>query len=272
MELLSGRDFLLALSHRHGGKWDLIYNDIRSKTADNLSAYFPTESDLKGWSTLTILDGDAYPQKLCDSAIKPPFVLYFKGNLHHLDAAKDALLFISPRAYTYYSAAGAMMAAARDAKIPAVILWNDPDTEMMGNGFALDALRAYQWSKVPFIVVIRPSCKDPEALANEVAATGGLAIMEAFPGSERRTDPMAGRIGVGLAKSALVIAGSTSSSGVMTETALALNAGMDVGALAWPAFSREGQLCHDLIREGALCVSDTQDLLTLVGKGDDEKA
>ena len=269
---LSGRDYLVALSHRYEGKWDPIYNDIRNRATEDVSAYFPTEEELKGWTPVTILDEDKYPRKLRSAVAKPPFVIYAKGDLGHLAATEDALLIISPRAYSHYSAASAMVMAARDKKIPAVILWNDPDAEMAGNGYALEALRAYQWSKVPFIVVIPPLCRDPEAIANEVAATGGLAIMEAFPGSERRSDPMACRIGTGLAKAALVLGGTALPNAASWAALLALNAGLDVGALAWPALSSNGKLCHDLIRDGALCVSDPEDLLTLLGKGDDENA
>ena len=269
---LSGSDCLIALSRLYGGKWDPICHDIRERKTKDLSAHLPTDEDLKGWTPITILDLERYPQKLRDAVAKPPFVLYAKGNVGHLAAADEALLVISPRSYSHYSAAYAMMRVARDEKIPAVILWNDPDPEMANNGYALEALRAYQWSKVPFVVVVPPSCRDPEALANEVASTGGLAIMEAFPGSEARMDPIASRIGAGLAKAALVLGGGASPSGASMAVGFALSAGLDVGALAWPAFSENGKLCHELIRDGALCVSEPQDLLTLLGKGDDEKA
>ena len=83
---------------------------------------------------------------------------------------------------------------------------------------------------------------------------------------------MAARIGTGLAKAAIVLGGKSSPTGASMAVSLALCVGMDVGALAWPAFSENGKLCHQLIRDGALCVSEPQDLLTLLGKSDDEKA
>ena len=273
INILEPRDVLVALSHRHENKWDAIFAELRGKNTEGLDASYPTGEELKGWAPITILDKDVYPQKLRDAVAKPPFVLYAKGDLHVFDRVPEALLIVSPREYTHNSSVAAMLQLIAKAGIPGTILWNDPDEEAAGNGYALEALRAYQWAKTPFAVVIGPSCKDPEKVADEVAATGGLAVMESFPGSKRRPDPTFCRIGVGLSKATLVLGGAAKSGSIAAmAVAFALNAGSDVGALSWGALSPNGRFCNELIREGALCVSELEDVQRLLGREPEENA
>ena len=80
MSTIKGREILLALSIKFNGDWQQIYSAIQSKyellsdEADTLIASLP--SDL---SYVTIIDND-YPENL-KAAYKPPFVLFYKGNL-----------------------------------------------------------------------------------------------------------------------------------------------------------------------------------------------
>ena len=103
-------------------------------------------------------------------------------------------------------------------------------------------------------------------LGDEITASGGLALCEAFPGSDRRVDPSFGRIGAHLAKAALVLGGEPHSSAVM-ETSFALNAGIDVGALAWGALNPSGKFCQELVREGAELIASVEHAAALLGRG-----
>lgn len=254
-----GAEILLRLSHKHDGKWDKIIADVRSKAAIDLSQ--PAGYDLFGWEPVTILD-EGYPEKL-KNAIQPPFVLFAKGDLSIL--SQDLLLLICPSRYTFESRVGAMLGLMRDERLPVIIDWHDPDASAAGNGTALEALRAYQNSGVPFAVVIPASAKDRETLGDEIAASGGLALCEAFPGCDRRPDPAFGRIGAHLAKAALVLGGEPNSPAAM-ETTFALSAGIDVGALAWGALNPSGRFCQELVRNGAELIASVEHAKALLGR------
>lgn len=254
----TGRSILISLSRRNGGRWEGIMDDIRAKRQD------VDPSSFGGWTPITILDDD-YPEGL-NNVPCPPFVIYCKGSLSNI--VPNMLLLISPLRYEAGTGAEEAIAVAKDAKAPVVINWKHPDEKAGGNGLAEAALRAYSGSGIPFIVVFSPAARDMDLWADKVAEGGGLAITEKFPGSQRRADPSSGRIGPAFAKAALVLGGKSGSASAI-EAAYALNSGLDIGALSWPASSSSpgGELCNSLIEEGAAIVASGKDVLSLAGIG-----
>ena len=71
------RNILIALSLKHNGDWDKIYEDIQNKTLVE-DTYTQQAENIK--NVITILD-EEYPQQLKNS-FKPPFVLFYKGNIN----------------------------------------------------------------------------------------------------------------------------------------------------------------------------------------------
>lgn len=74
------KDILINISIEHNGDWDKIMGDVQEKKAP------PILKDTSKLDTITLLDMD-YPTKL-RSIFKPPFVLYYKGNINLLKEDK----------------------------------------------------------------------------------------------------------------------------------------------------------------------------------------
>lgn len=260
-ETLTGRQALIRVVKKNENDWTRVFADLKSRT-DVSGVEDPAPAELRGWEPITLLD-DAYPQNVRQNCPRPPFVLFAKGNMANL--VPGALLIISPKRYSFESRIEAFLRLIAQAKVPAVILWRNPDRDMANNGFALEALRAYKNSGVPFTVLLPEDAEDIDALADGIAASGGLALTERYPGAPRKTDAVCARIGATLSKAALVLAGSNGSTAGI-DAAYALNAGIDVGAIPWTPLTPAGEYCNSLIRDGAACVSRVEDVLELLGR------
>ena len=261
-EILTGRQTLIRAVKKNENDWTRVFTELRAKV-DVSGIEDPTPAEFKGWEPITILDNDTYPQSVFKNCVRPPFVIFAKGNMANL--VPGALLIISPKRYSFECKISAFIQLIVQAKVPAVILWRNPDRDMANNGFALEALRAYQNSGVPFTVLLPEDTEDIDKLANEIAASGGLALTEHYPGAPRKSDSVCARIGAALSKAALVLAGGNGSAACI-DAAFALNAGIDVGALPWAPLTPEGELCNAMIRDGAACVSCVDDVLDLLGR------
>lgn len=260
-EILTGRQALIRIVKKHENDWARVFADLKAK-ADISGIEDPTPAELRGWEPITVLD-DAYPKNVLKSCVRTPFVLFAKGNMANL--VPDALLIISPKRYSFECKISAFIQLIVQAKVLAVILWRNPDRDMANNGFALEALRAYQNSGVPFTVLLPEDTEDIDKLANEIAASGGLALTERYPGAPAKPDSYCARIGSAISKAALVLAGDKTSRAAV-DAAFALNAGLDVGALPWAPLTPAGELCNSMIRDGAACVSCVDDVLDLLGR------
>lgn len=260
-DLITPRQAIIRIARKNQNAWGTVYADIRGGNYA-YDVEDPTPEELRGWEPITILD-DAYPNNLRQHGMRPPFVLFAKGNMANL--VPDALMIISPKRYTFEGKIGAFLQLIVQAGIPAIILWHNPDHDSADNGFALDALRAYQGSGVPFTVILPDDAEDIDAIADGIAASGGLALTEHYPGTPRRLGESCARIGAALSKAALVLAGDKGSHAGI-DAAFALNAGLDVGALPWLPLTPAGELCNSLIREGAACVTCIEDVRELLGE------
>ena len=261
-EIPTGSQVLIRIVKKNENDWARVLADLRSKNAD-LDVEDPTPAELRGWEPIDILNTDTYPQNVRQNCPRPPFVLFAKGNMANL--VPNALLIISPKKYSFECKVSAFIQLIVQAKVPAVILWRNPDRDMANNGFALEALRAYQNSGVPFTVILPEDTEDIDKLADGIAASGGLALTEHYPGAPKKTDSVCARIGASLSKAALVLAGGNGSAACI-DAAFALNAGIDVGALPWAPLTPAGELCNTMIRDGAACVSCVDDVLDLLGR------
>lgn len=257
-EKLTAREILIRFAKELNNNWDAVYAALKEKKTVPDAA----PETLTDWTTLTLVD-DNYPERL-KRGYRQPFVLFAKGNMANL--VDGMLSIIAPKHYISTPEAKAMIEATikaiRDKKIPVVIQWKD-DADSF-NGYSFDVLHAYENSGIPFVAVIGENVKDPELIAERVAASGGLAITERYPGSKDGEGVLpAGRITPHLAKAALVLAGENRS-GAARDLSFALQAGIDIGALSWPAFSEGGSLCSSVIRDGAEIISNADDVLDLL--------
>ena len=87
------RQFIIYLAVKHGGNWDEIYKNIVDfKEEDRLAIDYPLNLDCKA---LTIID-EEYPRWLKE-IYKPPFVLFYYGDLSLIQNPYKCLAVVGPR-------------------------------------------------------------------------------------------------------------------------------------------------------------------------------
>lgn len=80
--ILRGRDLLIYLSLKYNGDWERIYSAVKVKEAVEADDVLTAIKTVKS-RTMTIIDED-YPEAL-KGVYKPPFVLYYYGDMQKLD-------------------------------------------------------------------------------------------------------------------------------------------------------------------------------------------
>jgi len=88
--LLKGKDILTYLAVKYEGDWNSIYQAIKNKELVDEVTVLKTVSEI-GIDYVTIIDED-YPESL-KKIYKPPFVIFYRGDLKLLD--KQPILAIS---------------------------------------------------------------------------------------------------------------------------------------------------------------------------------
>ena len=88
---MTGRDILIYLAMKYKGNWDDIYGAIKRKEPIDDMAFTDLLATLKA-NTITIIDKN-YPDHL-KQAHKPPFVLFYYGDLSLLDHPQETVAFI----------------------------------------------------------------------------------------------------------------------------------------------------------------------------------
>ena len=255
---LTGRSALIRLSRQYGGKWAEVYRGIKDKDPGVLSVQDPTPEELHGWIPITLLD-DGYPQRLKESN-KPPFVVYCKGDLSLL--AAQSLLYVCenrPGNNQHPAVDNLIWDIAREGIVP-IVCWRP----IKGGGQLATVLAAHETNGKPLIVLIPASAKDPDKLGDRIAAFGGLAIRESFPGSERELRVEEDRIAAALCSACLVVGGDKGANPT-TLLSYALYAGKDAGAVAYAMGDPDGYLPTLAAKEGALLVDSMSDVRDLLG-------
>ena len=269
---MNGKDALMIIVKNEKADWRSVYSKIKERPILT-DGEAPTPAELGGWTPITILDPE-YPEFLSKKAQMPPFVLFVKGDASILKLPKLQLVASSDRGGE--SKVSALIHGLVAEKVPVSVFWK-PNAD--GDDYGSEAVRAYEGSGVPFAVVI-PGRTEPEArdaIADRVAAAGGVAVTEAYPGTvlpepDRLSYP---RVGIGIASGTLVLNGGYGSDSVaeksaVVEATLACATHRDVGAVPYPPFSPTGSLCNELIRSGALLIDTADEAKALLETGAEE--
>lgn len=92
MKSNKARDILIAISKKHNGEWEeweKIYHDISNKS-------FDYECEPSTDKCITILD-EEYPERLKNNCCRPPFVLYYEGDINLLKGYVAKIAIASPK-------------------------------------------------------------------------------------------------------------------------------------------------------------------------------
>jgi len=248
-------EIIVYLSIIHNGDWNKIYQDILDKKPINKNE---VKEKLKEITTpyITLLSQN-YPTCL-KSTFKPPFVLYYKGDITLLNGDKKRIAVIGSRDNSNYGEDSTKkickglvkeniiivsgLAKGIDAIAHKCCLDNNGKTiAVIGNGFD----------------TIYP--KENEELYKLIEERG-LIISEYPPkvNPDSFNFPKRNRIIAGLSDGVVVIE-AKEKSGTMNTVAHALEDGKQIFCV--PERSNSNSGCNKLIKEGAKLVETAQDIL-----------
>lgn len=245
---MDAREKLVALSHKHNGKWERIMRAIQAK---EILTEEETKSLLGDEDAVTILDKE-YPNSF-KYAHKPPFVIYCHGDKALLQA-EDSLTIVGSRAEAEHDASFAKLFFEGMKKKRVLIIkatnWYLADVAMnyghkvilvLGNGFDKNY----------------PSAA--EKTIKRIIDEGGLVISE-YPNGAK-PDPenfvILNRLIAALGKATLVLSASQHS-GTLIAVSFALEIGKDVYAV--PAPFETGNQCNKLVADGASLLAVDTDI------------
>lgn len=98
---MNAREILIHFALKYNGEWDKIYNAIQSKEEISEVEQNELVAKLGNQKTITILD-ENYPEKLKQS-YRPPFVLFYKGDLSLLNSEETKVATLSSKNPTDYT-------------------------------------------------------------------------------------------------------------------------------------------------------------------------
>lgn len=247
----TAHDLIVAVNEKNHGDWNKVLDDIKNHTpADD----WLNLVDKQLGETITMID-EGYPEYLKQN-IRPPFVLYCKGNLGLLDAKKTRLAIGTCRKTDEQ-----MMKHAID-NLAAL-----PDNMVVVTNSS-DIIRGLGYKDNVNIIIVKPcglgkrapslSVKDEEL----VLSKGGL-ILTSLP-DDVEAEPYncisATMLRAAISNAVLVVS-DTSRSSVETLVCSALSAGRDI--LVYPTCPEQGELLNNkLIQQGATLVENTEDILS----------
>jgi DNA processing protein len=248
-------EVLVYLSIIHNGEWNKIYQDILEKRPIDKNEIIETVKN-HNISYITLLD-KRYPTSL-KTIFKPPFVIFYKGNIELLNSPKKKIAVIGSREHSEYGKKSTEsickdlskeniivvsgLAKGIDSIAHQATIDNNGSTiAVLGNG----------------LNVIYP--KENEMLYKEIEEKG-LIISEyplnVMPNSANF--PKRNRIIAGISDGVLVIE-AKEKSGTMNTVSHALEDGKQIFCVPERNFSNSG--CNKLIKEGAKLVENCKDII-----------
>lgn len=255
---MTGRDILIYLSLRYKGCWDDIYGAIKRKEPIDDDAYKEAMATLKS-EALTIIDKN-YPEHL-KQCHKPPFVLFYYGDISLLEHPQKTIAYIGSRKASEYG-----------MKMTRIIVGDLSQQMIIVSGLAkgIDAI-AHETAincKGKTIAVLGSGIDYCYPRENkelyDIIKSHHLLISE-YP---NKTDPdhsqfpLRNRIIAMLAKS-IVVGEADAKSGTLITVSYALSVGRDVCCVPYPGDIASA--CNGLIKQGAKLVESAKDVYEEMG-------
>lgn len=254
---MEGRELLIALSLAHNGDWMKIFDVINNHGEVPEISTEEIEIRLKRAKVkaITMLDPE-YPENL-KRVIRPPLVLYYRGDISLLRQENKCLSVIGTRDPSI-NASENLDTVVPDNKDLIIVSGLARGTDTLAHELAL--------SRGQKTIAVLPSGINniyPTSnidLANRIVKGGGLLITE-YPDNcppEKQNFPFRDRIIAGLGV-AVLVSELNSQSGTMITVNYALEFGKDV--LVLPKDVSSQFYNNKLIRNGAILVASKQDVL-----------
>lgn len=256
---MTQREILLYYSLKFKGNWDKISEAVASKEEIDQEDAEKLIKSFKG-NYITALDKGVYPEYLYQ-AVKPPFVLYYRGDISLLSQDYERLAVVGSRKFSDYGkevtenfvselakdfVIVSGLAIGIDAIAHASAIKNNGKTiAVLGNG-------------IDFCYLL-----ENQELYEEIA-TNHLVISEYPPEVQPCPEyfPVRNRIIAALCDNLLVTEGKLRS-GTQITACLMVNKGGNVCCV--PTRIDEESICNHLISEGAFLVESPRDIIEISG-------
>ena len=254
---MTSRDILIYLALQYQGDYERIVDAVHLKTFNR-----DPETDQRFQSlrckTVTILDPD-YPPAIAD-AIRPPFVLFYEGNLGLLQEPHRCITVVGSRHASDY--------AMEETRRLSAELASDGYIIISGLAQGIDTAAhegAVKYGKTVAILgngINRCFPSSNRDLQQRIRREG-LLISEYPPDvhPEGKRFPARNRLLAACGQGVLCMS-AKQRSGTMVTIAFALHYGKDVGCL--PERSTEHNYCNEMIKEGAWLIETKQDVLDMI--------
>lgn len=251
------RECLCYFAMLYKGDWDDIYNAILKHEEINEETYKDLFSKLKA-NYITLLDKE-YPQFL-KNIYKPPFVLFYYGDLSLIKDESKLIGIVGSRNYSQYGKR-ATKEIVSDLKNKYIIV--------SGLAKGIDAI-AHESAienggkTVAILGCGIDTCYPSENYYLYKEIKKNHLLMSEYPFAQESTPvnfPIRNRIVVGLSK-ALIVAEAYQMSGTLISVRLALETGKTVMCI--PYQIGLNSMCNELIKEGAFLVENSRDIINLV--------
>ena len=247
---------LVYFSIKYRGDWDEIYSAInRKEKVDQKEVERVVEEC--NCKYITLLD-DNYPKRL-KSIYKPPFVLFYSGDISLLSDCYKSIGVVGSRNCSNYG-----KKATQDI-VKDLVKENFIIVSGLAKGIDSISHETCLENNGKTIAVLGNGINIYYPLENsslqEIIKNRGLLISEypPFKESNKDTFPKRNRIIAGLAD-AIVVTDAKYKSGSMITVSRALEMGKDIFCIPHHIYSNSG--CNMLIKEGAKLIENAKDILT----------
>ncbi|MFA5421849.1 MAG: DNA-processing protein DprA [Bacilli bacterium] len=255
---MTGRDILIYLSLKYKGCWDDIYGAIKRKEPIDDVSFNDLMATLKA-ETITIIDKN-YPDHL-KQCHKPPFVLYYYGDITLLEHPQETIAYIGSRKASEYGKKMTRIIVSDLAKKMIIVSGMAKGIDTVAHETAISA-------KGRTIAVLGSGidyCYPRENLELYSAIKSHHLLISEYPNRvdpDHSQFPLRNRIIAMLAKS-IVVGEADVKSGTLITVSYALSAGRDVCCVPYPADIASA--CNNLIKQGAKLVENAGDVYEEMG-------
>jgi DNA processing protein len=213
--------------------------------------------------TLVVPDEPGWPTALADLGEGAPFALWVRGDPTVLAAPRTAAL-VGARAATAYGQRAAADLAGGLTEAGTVVV--------SGGAYGIDAAahRGALAAGGPTVAVLAGGVDRLYPAGNaallEAVEAEGAVVAEVPPGcAPSRSRFLARNRLIAALGAVTVVVEAAWRSGALSTAARAVELARPVGAVPGPITSMASVGCHRLLREGAVCVTDTAEVLELAG-------
>lgn len=252
----SNKSILAYLSYLKDGDWDEIFKVIKNKESINVEE-IDDKLSLLTTKYVTLVDED-YPLSFKRKLNKPPFVLFYKGDLSLIyNRNKKRLSVVGSRKATPYGCDAIRKIISELPKDYVIISGLATGIDAVAHKAALDnGLKtiAVLGSGIDYIY---PQCN--KELYKRIIDNGGLILSE-YPNAtipKKDNFVFRNRIVAGLGNF-LLVGEAYERSGTSTTINYAMECGNNVGCIPYPITYKS--MCNKYIKEGAYLIECGQDV------------